>query len=88
MSLGLSPGRLTQRAERCISHASQTGPGSFDRRTALANETIQQAKAEGTIKEMVRLGEPVAAYTADGELVSNMSTLSTEIFGNILLQYS
>jgi 8-oxo-dGTP pyrophosphatase MutT (NUDIX family) len=58
-------------------------PDSFDERTNLVNNTIQQAKEEGKIKELGCSGEPVAVHTPDGEYLFNMNNLGSQIFGVI-----
>lgn len=55
----------------------------YDRRTALVNETILEAKKEGKIKEMTRISEQVAVCTLDGKPVFEMNSQGTEIFGNV-----
>jgi 8-oxo-dGTP pyrophosphatase MutT (NUDIX family) len=71
-------------SERRILHLTcPHTPDSFERRTSLLDETIQQAKNEGKIKELCWRGEPVELHTVEGVHICNMNNLGTQMFGTI-----
>lgn len=77
------PGYWAINSDRRILHLICPDTDTFDRRTMLLNETIQQAKTADRIKELCWPGEPTEVRTAQGEHLCNMNNLGSQIFGTI-----
>lgn len=68
---------------RHIRLTAPTGPGAFNSRTELLNETVGIARKHGRIEELKMDGDQQAVYTARGEHMCNMDIAGWQMFGVI-----